>query len=204
VSAFRTVNHRHYFEFLLKYCNCNRQLHLSCQRLLTHLGEERTSFCWKISLALSIIKKPTWSLVYISELCKKSDAPTPDSNPVHRTESTKMAAVTVGKAARAKKRSNASIPKNGTNRRSKSNGHNSDYLDPELLLTVLSAVKNGDFTGRFPTRNSGGVSGEISKRTSSSHPSSDVSAKLSVRKVRSRSAQRSETHPAVGHHVSIR
>src|SRR5678815_2770448 len=71
-----------------------------------------------------------------------------------------MAASTVGKAARARKRSNASIPKNGTNRRSKSNGHNSDFLDPELLLTVLSAVKNGDFTGRFPTRSSG-VSAEI-------------------------------------------
>jgi hypothetical protein len=65
-----------------------------------------------------------------------------------------MAAVTVGKPARSKNRGDAS------NRRSKSNGHNSDFLDPELLLTVLSAVKNGDFTGRLPTRNDG-VSGEI-------------------------------------------
>ena len=69
-----------------------------------------------------------------------------------------MAAVTVGKAARARKRGD--VRKNGTTRRSKSNGHNSDFLDPELLLTVLSAVKNGDFTGRFPARNSG-VSAEI-------------------------------------------
>jgi hypothetical protein len=71
-----------------------------------------------------------------------------------------MAAVTVGKAARAKKRGDVSIPKNGNDRRSKSNGHHSDYLDPDLLLTVLSAVKNGDFSGRLPAR-SGGASGDI-------------------------------------------
>ena len=70
-----------------------------------------------------------------------------------------MAALTVGKAARSRKRGGASDPKNGT-RRTKSNGHSSDFLDPDFLLKVLNAVKDGDFTGRFPTRNSG-VSGEI-------------------------------------------
>ncbi len=72
-----------------------------------------------------------------------------------------MAATTVGKAARKSRRGNASTPKNGTNRRNKSNGYpNSDFLDPELLLTVLTAVKNGDFTGRVPARHEG-LSGKI-------------------------------------------
>jgi hypothetical protein len=76
------------------------------------------------------------------------------------TEKTKMAAATVGKAARAKKRGDSPPSKNGTNRRSKTNGHGSDFLDPELLLTVLTAVKNGDFSGRVPARH-GGISGRI-------------------------------------------
>src|SRR5215204_3380953 len=72
-----------------------------------------------------------------------------------------MAAVTVGKAARTSKRGGNSGSKNGTRRRVKSNGHSgSDYLDPELLLTVLSAVKNGDFSGRVPARHKG-ISGQI-------------------------------------------
>ena len=71
-----------------------------------------------------------------------------------------MAATTVGKAARNKRR-RASTPKNGNNRRVKANGHSkSDYLDPDLLLKVLSAVKNGDFSGRVPSRHEG-VSGQI-------------------------------------------
>ncbi len=71
-----------------------------------------------------------------------------------------MAASTVGKAVRSKKRGDASVPKNGNNHRTRSNGHSSDFLDPELLLAVLSSVKNGDFTGRMPTRHSG-ASGQI-------------------------------------------
>ncbi len=70
-----------------------------------------------------------------------------------------MAALTAGKAARTKKRGGSSGPKNGENRRI--NGHSkSDYLDHELLLTVLSAVKNGDFSRRIPTR-AEGVTGQI-------------------------------------------
>src|SRR5688500_9715358 len=72
-----------------------------------------------------------------------------------------MAAVTVGKAARNRKRAGNSAPKTGANRRGKSNGHSkSDYLDPDLLLTILSAVKNGDFSGRVPVRQSG-IQGKI-------------------------------------------
>jgi len=71
-----------------------------------------------------------------------------------------MAATTVGKAARNKRRG-SSTTKNGNNRRVKTNGHSkSDYLDPDLLLTVLSAVKNGDFSGRVPSRHQG-VAGQI-------------------------------------------
>ncbi|HKP71017.1 MAG TPA: HAMP domain-containing protein, partial [Pyrinomonadaceae bacterium] len=70
-----------------------------------------------------------------------------------------MASTTVGKAARNKRR-DASAPKNG-NRRPKTNGHTeSDYLDPDLLLSILSAVKNGDFSGRVPSRHAG-MSGQI-------------------------------------------
>src|SRR5687768_2951292 len=72
-----------------------------------------------------------------------------------------MAAVTVGKPTRTKKRGKPSASKNGANRRIKSNGHSqSDFLDPELLLTILTAVKNGDFSGRVPTKHSG-LSGQI-------------------------------------------
>ena len=60
-------------------------------------------------------------------------------------------AANVGKAARVKKRGETSTSKNGTQRRNKSNGHSSDYLDPEQLLAILTAVKNGDFTGRMST-----------------------------------------------------
>src|SRR5687768_3839715 len=43
----------------------------------------------------------------------------------------------------------------------KENGHaNLDFLDPEQLLTVLTAVKKGDFSGRLPSGKSG-MSGRI-------------------------------------------
>src|SRR5215203_93376 len=71
-----------------------------------------------------------------------------------------MAASTVGKAARSKKRGDSAVPKNGNNHRNKSNGHKSDFLDPELLLKILTSVRNGDFTDRMPARQSG-ISGQI-------------------------------------------
>jgi HAMP domain-containing protein len=73
-----------------------------------------------------------------------------------------MADATVGKTAPSKKRDGEdSETKNGTSRRSKSNGlSRSEQLDPEILLTILSAVKNGDFTGRVPHGQTG-ISGRI-------------------------------------------
>jgi HAMP domain-containing protein/signal transduction histidine kinase/DNA-binding response OmpR family regulator len=45
--------------------------------------------------------------------------------------------------------------------RAKSNGQvKSDYLDPKLLLSVLTAVKKGDFTSRMPTDETG-IAGKI-------------------------------------------
>src|SRR5215207_684064 len=65
---------------------------------------------------------------------------------------------TVGKAARTQRRATS---KNGTQRRHKPNGHSgSDFLDPKQLLTVLMAVKNGDFSDRMP-REHDGLSGRI-------------------------------------------
>jgi HAMP domain-containing protein/signal transduction histidine kinase/CheY-like chemotaxis protein len=47
------------------------------------------------------------------------------------------------------------------NGRAKANGHaKSDYLDPKLLLNVLTSVKKGDFTSRMPTDQIG-VAGKI-------------------------------------------
>lgn len=51
--------------------------------------------------------------------------------------------------------------KSKTNGRVKANGQTkSDYLDPKLLLNVLTAVKKGDFTSRMPTDQIG-VTGKI-------------------------------------------
>ncbi|HSK71260.1 MAG TPA: HAMP domain-containing protein, partial [Pyrinomonadaceae bacterium] len=48
-----------------------------------------------------------------------------------------------------------------TNERVKENGHGkTDYLDPKLLLSVLTAVKKGDFTSRMPTDQTG-ITGKI-------------------------------------------
>ncbi|HEY0458564.1 MAG TPA: HAMP domain-containing protein [Pyrinomonadaceae bacterium] len=48
-----------------------------------------------------------------------------------------------------------------TNGRVKSNGQaKSDYLDPKMLLSVLTAVKKGDFTSRMPT-DEVGITGKI-------------------------------------------
>lgn len=42
------------------------------------------------------------------------------------------------------------------NKKPKGNGHSpANVLDPELLLTVLTAVKKGDFSGRFPSEHAG-------------------------------------------------
>src|SRR5690625_4515898 len=72
-----------------------------------------------------------------------------------------MAASTVGKPARTRKRGDNTGPKNRSNRRIKANGHSkSDYLGPDLLLTMLNAVKNGDCTGRVPARHRG-ISGQL-------------------------------------------
>ncbi|HEX6127151.1 MAG TPA: HAMP domain-containing protein [Pyrinomonadaceae bacterium] len=72
-----------------------------------------------------------------------------------------MASSTVRKTARKARRGHTATPKNGSSRHVKSNGHTeSDFLDPDLLLTVLTAVKNGDFTGRVPAGHDG-VSGKI-------------------------------------------
>ncbi|HVE56326.1 MAG TPA: HAMP domain-containing protein, partial [Pyrinomonadaceae bacterium] len=51
--------------------------------------------------------------------------------------------------------------KTKTNGRAKTNGHDkSDYLDPKMLLSVLTAVKKGDFTSRMPTDEIG-ITGKI-------------------------------------------
>src|SRR5688500_9961226 len=43
-----------------------------------------------------------------------------------------------------------------TSAKAKTNGHaESDYLDPKLLLNVLTAVKKGDFSSRMPTDQTG-------------------------------------------------
>src|SRR5215207_7020870 len=48
-----------------------------------------------------------------------------------------------------------------TNGRVKTNGHEkSDYLDPKMLLSVLTAVKKGDFTSRLPDDEIG-ITGKI-------------------------------------------
>ena len=68
-----------------------------------------------------------------------------------------MASTTVGKPARRRR---ATASRNGSGR-SKSNGQlKSGQLDPEILLTVLSAVKSGDFSKRVP-EGRGGLSGKI-------------------------------------------
>src|SRR4051812_11597711 len=63
-----------------------------------------------------------------------------------------MSTVTTGKQG-------ANRPK--TNGRAKTNGHaKADYLDPTLLLSVLTSIKKGDFTSRMPTDEIG-ITGKI-------------------------------------------
>ncbi|MGC2236079.1 MAG: HAMP domain-containing protein [Pyrinomonadaceae bacterium] len=51
--------------------------------------------------------------------------------------------------------------KTKTNGRAKTNGHaKTDYLEPKMLLSVLTAVKKGDFTSRMPTDQTG-MTGKI-------------------------------------------
>jgi hypothetical protein len=62
--------------------------------------------------------------------------------------------------------SNSVAKKSKTNGRTasteaKTNGHaESDFLDPKLLLSVLTAVKKGDFSSRMPTDQTG-ITGKI-------------------------------------------
>src|SRR5215213_2034518 len=71
-----------------------------------------------------------------------------------------MSAVTTNKPVTNKSKTNGRAA-TAANGRAKANGHaKTDYLDQKLLLSVLTAVRNGDFTDRMPTRQSG-ISGKI-------------------------------------------
>jgi HAMP domain-containing protein len=75
-----------------------------------------------------------------------------------------MSTATTDKSGSAKTKTNGQPKTNGrakTNERVKTNGHdNSDYLDPKMLLSVLTAVKKGDFTTRLPDDEIG-ITGKI-------------------------------------------
>ncbi|MGI8493981.1 MAG: HAMP domain-containing protein [Pyrinomonadaceae bacterium] len=77
-----------------------------------------------------------------------------------------MGAATKNKSTTAKSKADASRrTTNGraasTDNRAETNGNSkSDYLDPRLLLSVLTAVKKGDFSSRMPSDESG-ITGKI-------------------------------------------
>jgi HAMP domain-containing protein/signal transduction histidine kinase/CheY-like chemotaxis protein len=67
-------------------------------------------------------------------------------------------AKTDGRAADGKTKTNGKAKTDG---QVKTNGHaKTDYLDPKLLLTILTAVKKGDFSSRLPSDQIG-VAGKI-------------------------------------------
>jgi len=73
-----------------------------------------------------------------------------------------MSTATTRRSATGKTKTNGRAANDkAANGRAKANGHaKSDYLDPKLLLNVLTSVKKGDFTSRMPTDQIG-VAGKI-------------------------------------------
>lgn len=104
-----------------------------------------------------------------------------------------MSVLTTNKPAANKIKTNG----RATNGKAKTNGHTkSDYLDPKLLLTVLTAVKKGDFSSRMPNDQIG-VTGkiydafnEIIEKTNCSPRNWVALAKSSVRKEKSLNGRR--------------